>query len=80
MVGSNYVVVEVLSNLAALALNICFRLVYATHVCGPVSKKKLPMRWQISVSFQKFLKFGVDFLNQMPYTMGVGSPNKLKLS
>ena len=32
MVGSNYVVVEVLSNLVALALNIRLRLVYATHV------------------------------------------------
>lgn len=80
MVGSNYVVVEFLSDLVALTLNIRLRLVYATHVCSLVSKKYLPMRWQMSVRFQKFLKFGVDFLEQIPYTMGVGSPNKLKLS
>nr|DAY85058.1 MAG TPA: hypothetical protein [Caudoviricetes sp.] len=43
-------------------------------------KKYSPAHWQISIRFQKFLKFGVDFLKQIPYTMGVGSPNKLKLS
>lgn len=32
------------------------------------------------LDFKKFLKFGVDFLKQIPYTMGVGSPNKLELS
>lgn len=62
MVGSNYVVVEVSSNLAVFGPGMHIRLVYVTYMCGSDAKKNIRQcAGKYQLDLKKFKNSGLTF-------------------